>query len=267
VVGFIPVQLKEGAQTNRGADAIGIGWHMPDHYWALLSKLVWPVRDGVLLSKISEGQWAAGAIAAVAGVVLLIIGSGRLRLLVLWAALALAPFSIWLLPIAPARYVYMAAIPFAIMVSWGAVSAYDGARASFVGRRVAASPALSRAVLGLVTAALLVAAGLAASETAERNRAYAAGTEPYRILAQELPAAVPAIPSNGRVIIYYGIWDGYAVWSDAVVQTIYRDRSLTVVNLTAAQVEAGGPPVRSNDRVVFYTDKGFIAPVRSSATR
>ena len=78
---------------------------------------------------------------------------------------------------------------------------------------------------------------------------------------------MPAIPSNGRVIIYYGIWDGYAVWSDAVVQTIYRDRSLTVVNLTAAQVEAGGPPVRPNDRVVFYTDKGFIAPVRSSSTR
>jgi hypothetical protein len=247
--------------------AIGFGGQMPQHFWALTSKLVLPSFDSISFSEIRPEQWIAGAAAMAVLALALVWGSNRLRFLVLWVALGIAPFTIWLNPIAPARYVYMAAVPFAVIASWAAVSVFEWLRSSspglFVSRKAATSTVVVSALLILV--AFLGSVG--ASMTRERDRAFANDTEPYRILADGLKASAPQVPKGSRIVIYYGIWNGLTIWPNAVAKTIYKDRSVVVVNVPRGQVETGGPGRDPKDVVLFYTGKGFIraAPVTSAS--
>jgi len=105
--------------------------------------------------------------------------------------------------------------------------------------------------------------------TVDRNAAFARDSETYRILARGLPEALPAIPEHSRVVIYYGIWTGFYVWPDAVIQTTYRDRTLSILNVPRGQVEAASPRRRPTDMIVYYTGNGFIAaaPLRQATTQ
>jgi hypothetical protein len=240
---------------------VAIGWHIFREGWALTAKLVLPIADGITLEKILPLQWAAGAVAAVTALFLLATGSRRAMFLVAWVALGLAPFTLWTAPIAPARYVYMAAVPFALLASWGFVTA-----ARYIARWGATGPAprrLAVGVAGVAAAAVIVAGGaFSAVETIDRNEAFAREAEPYRILAQGLPKELPAVPSYSRLVLYYGVWDGSVLWQDAVVQTVYRDRTLRTTNIGRDDTDSFALPALYNDVAVYYTERGFIAPAR-----
>lgn len=244
----------------------GLGTHAFRNYWALASRLVLPTSDGISLAEVQPAQWAAGAAAAVGALWLAAIGSWRIRFLVLWALLGLAPFSFWIEPIAPARYVYVAAVPFAVLCAWllvGAGEALLGGRswrlASFrrVGPYVIATPA---AVL------LFASAFVAASETRARNAAFAAETEQYRVLAQELPKVLPNLPEGATLVAYYGVWDSLVVWPTSVIRTVYRDPTLKFVNVPPERVNTSSPYLRPNDRAVFFTGSNFLAPEMPAVT-
>jgi hypothetical protein len=190
-----------------------------------------------------------------------------LRFLVLWTLLALSPFTIWRTPIAPARYVFMAAVPFAIIAAWLLVSIGGAVLRSrpwvrwFAPRRT-----LSLVAVGLVLAAFGLLGGMFTSMTIDRNNTFARESEPYRVLAEDMPKAVPVLPKGSRVVIYYGVWTGLPIWPEAVLRTVYHDPTLSVVNVPRRQVEAGTPLRGSKDTVVYYTGSGFIvsAPLREA---
>jgi hypothetical protein len=240
-------------------DEIGLGWHVFREYWALISKLVLPISDGVTLGSILEVQWAAGAIAAACGLVGLALGSWRAWFLVGWLTAALTPFTLWEAPIAPARYVYMAAIPFSIVLSWFVLAVL---RAMSCSRPLAwASRAgLAPAGYALATAGIVAVLALSAVETMDRNEVFGRSAEPYRALAEDLPQVVPEVAPGSRFIIYYGVWDGSVVWQDAVVQTIYRERSLKTLNIDAARTDTNVIAPQAKDVVLFYSERGFIQP-------
>jgi hypothetical protein len=264
---LLPVQFIFGTGSDPGFNAISFGLHMPTHLWALTSKLVLPLRDGVGFSMIPDASWAAGAIAGSLSLAVLLFGSARLRFLVIWVLLALAPFTIWKTPIAPARYVYMAAVPFAILASWAIVGSAERLMATRPWQRLVQPRLVLRLGAGAVAAVTIaLLAGVFSSMTINRNAAFARDSETYRILADGLPQALPTVPKNSRVVIYYGIWTGLQIWPDAVVRTVYHDPTLSVLNVPRAQVEAGFTRRSPRDLIVYYTGNGFIAaaPLRQA---
>jgi hypothetical protein len=122
------------------------------------------------------------------------------------------------------------------------------------------------AVAGSVAVSIALFAGVFSSMTIHRNEAFARDAETYRILADGLPQALPTIPKNSRVVIYYGIWTGLQIWPDAVVRTVYHDPTLSVLNVARGQVEAGLTRRTQRDLIVYYTGNGFIAaaPLRQA---
>jgi hypothetical protein len=256
---FLPLNYLLAADSH--SEVVRFGGHVPRQAWALVSKLVLPIQDGTGHEDILDAQWVAGAAAIALAAVFLIAGSARLRILVVWMACALAPFSLWLVPIAPPRYVYLAAMPLAITVSWAAVTILTPLLA--LRPRL---PALGAVPAGLALAALLVAAAAlpAGGVTAQRNAAYGRQAEPYRELAQGLPAALRDVPKGGRIIIYYGVWKGFVFWPEAVLRTVYKDPALKVLNLDYDAASSATLPIRKDDRVVYYTPRGFIAAPAST---
>ena len=61
---------------------------------------------------------------------MLLIGSWKMRFLAAGTALALAPFTLWNIEWISPRYVYMAAIPYSVLLAWLVVTAIDALRAS-----------------------------------------------------------------------------------------------------------------------------------------
>ena len=238
---------------------IGIGWHILREYWALVAKLVLPVRDGVSLEAILSVQWAAGAIAIAVALASAYFASWRGWFLVAWIAAALAPFTLWEAPIAPARYLYMAAVPFSVLLAWSTAAGVVALSRSGLMRRTAAL-GLAPAGYALIAVAVALVLIFSARETLERNDAFAASAEPYRALAEDLPRVLPDVPTGCRFVIYYGVWDGAVVWQDAVVQTIYRDRTLRTINIDSARTNSNVISPQPKDIVIFYTERGFILP-------
>ncbi len=247
---------------------IRLSWHMPQHFWALISKLVLPSHDSISFTDIQPEQWTAGAVAIAAMLFGLVWGSNRLRFLILWVFVGILPFTIWLTPLAPARYIYMAAVPFAVIVSWSAVALAEWLLSTRPGLRLARSGAASLAAVSALAVVLVFLGSIGASMTRDRDRTFADDTQPYRILAQGLKSSAPQVPRGSRIVIYYGIWNGLSVWPDAVAKTIYKDRTVHVVNVPRGQVESGGPGRDAKDIVLFYTGKGFIraAPAKAATT-
>jgi hypothetical protein len=263
---LIPLQFA--SEKDPAFSLTRFGWHMPEHFWALMAKLVLPVQDGIAFANISEAQWVAGA-AGIAGLTLmLVLGSDRLRFLAGWVVLGLAPFTLWVMPIAPARYVYMGAVPFAVIAAWALVALAEAAVTSRFGRWARRSRTTSLLAVGSAAVALVFLGSIGASVTIQRDEVYARDTESYRVLAKGLKSAAPTVPQGARIVIYYGIWTGLAVWPDAVAETIYRDKTVHVVNVPRGQVESYNPRRGPKDVVLFYTGKGFIraADLQTSST-
>lgn len=256
----IALQVLVAPAEAPGSHEYGLGTHVFRNYWALASRLVLPTSDGITLAEVQSAQWAAGAAAAVGALWLAVMGSWRVRFLVFWALVGLAPFSLWIEPIAPARYVYVAAVPFAVLCAWLLVGAGE-ALWGLGFRRFASSQRVVPYLIAAPAAVLIFAlAFVAASETRARNAAFAAETEQYRILAQELPKVLPTLPEGATVVVYYGVWDSLVVWPTSVIRTVYKDPTLKFVNVPSERVNTFSPFLRTNDRAVFFTGSNFLAP-------
>ncbi|HLF78006.1 MAG TPA: hypothetical protein VJB57_11020 [Dehalococcoidia bacterium] len=258
---LIPLQFMYTSDDEPRLADYTLGSHVFGQAWALTSQLALPITNGAPMSQsfasMDALQWVAGALAIAAGAVLLLIGSWRMRFLVVWAGLGIAPFTLWDVPYTAPRYVYFAAAPFAIAVSWLAYGAWQQVAPRLRFQSLQAVPVATIAV------ALAVVGGFASME---RNETWERTTEPYRQLATSLKQAVPEVESGSRIIIYYGVWDGFTLWPDAVVQTIYKDPSLDAVNIPRQFSEDDGPRRRANDIVVYYTDGRFITVPYSAAS-
>jgi hypothetical protein len=258
---LIPLQFMYTSDDEpRLADYV-LGTHVLGQVWALTSQLTLPITNGAPMSQsfasLDMLQWVAGALAIAGGAVLLIIGSWRMRFLIVWAGLALAPFTLWDLPFTAPRYVYFAAAPFAIVVSWLAYAAWQQIAPVLRFQWLQALPVAIAAIVFAVAGGLM---------NLERNQTWAQTTEPYRQLATSLKQAVPEVEPGSRFIIYYGVWGGFTLWPDVVVQTIYQDPTLDAVNIPRQFSEDDGPRRRANDIVVYYTDGRFITVPYSAAS-
>jgi hypothetical protein len=231
------------------------GGHIIDQVWALTSQLVLPLNGGGPMAKGFSSfdilEWSAGALAIICGLALVLVGSGRLRFLALWIGLSLAPFSLWGLAATSPRYVYLAAAPFAILVAWLAVAAWQVAET-----RMPKAGRLGLLWLGAVAVAGFIFVGSQA--TIARNQQWSNATEPYRVLAEGLKAAHPQLQPGSRVVIYYGIWNGFSRWPDAAVQTIYGDQSLEVVNVSRQFSDLDSSGRGKTDVVLYFADGKFI---------
>jgi hypothetical protein len=260
-VALVPLQFMFTADDEPRLQDYGLGLHMLGQAWALASQLTLPLNAGEPMSQsfgvMGPVQWAAGAIAIAAGAMLFLAGSARARFLIVWAGLALAPFTLWDVPYTAPRYVYMAGMPFAVLVSWlGCMGV----------RALAGTPALRRPAYaaGAIAVAVLVVAGSAGH--VRRNQGWQETTEPYRVLATGLKEALPEVESHSRIILYYGVWDGFPMWPDAVVRTIYRDATLDAMNVPRQFAEEDAGRRRANDVVVFYNQGQFIVVPGSVAS-
>ncbi len=258
---LVPLQFMYTRDDEPRLATYTFGSHIIDQTWALSSQLVLPIKGGPPMSEafasLDALQWAAGALTILAAAVLLLVGSSRMRFLVIWGGLALAPFTLWAVPYTAPRYVYMTAVPFAIVVAWLAYAAWQ-----------ALAPKLSTARLRLVPVAVAATALVVLGSFAniERNDTWQKATDPYRVLATGLKQSLPTVPPHSRLIIYYGVWDGFNAWPNAVVRTIYKDPTLDAINVPAKASEDSNQPRRANDIVVFYADGHFISVPYSAAS-
>ncbi|HEX5369243.1 MAG TPA: hypothetical protein VFY10_07495 [Dehalococcoidia bacterium] len=211
--------------------------------WALTSQLVLPLARSnpmdVPLSRISDAQWAGGALAIAAGVALLIFGTWRMRLLVVWLAAALSPFVLWDIKVESPRYVYMAGIPLAIIV--GILTTEALARLK--------RPYLRITATGFVVAALAVMSVVGVYVTNQRNNDFERSARPYHVLATGLKQELPDLPHGARVVIHDGVWNAFWVWPQVTVQAEYRDTSLRVVSVPP---NFAAPPPQPGDIQVYY---------------
>ena len=249
-----PLQIEYGITEEPRLMFYGFGPHVLTQTWVLASQLVMPLTPAnpfdILQRDIPTVQWTAGAVAIAGGAIALVLGSRWLKLLVIWCGLGLAPFTLWDLSYTSPRYVYMAAVPFAIILSWGVGSLVPELL------RLARPLPVRGMAAGVMTGVLAVGVFLSFGAVRERDSVWTAQTEKYRPLAEGLQAAVKEPKPGSRLVIYYGNWPDF--WSSAVVQTIYGDRSLRVVSVPGKQMDTTVPRLRPNDIVLYYFEDRFV---------
>jgi hypothetical protein len=227
----------------------------------MVSQLVLPISTttpiDLYLYRIVPLQWAAGMAGIVAGCILFLAGSARMRFLLVWLALSLSPFALWGINYTSPRYVYMAALPYAIILAWVVVTLVSQVQLNQV--------VVRRAAMGLASIALAAGVFFAARTVIDRNDAWGAQALSYGLLVEDLQEALPTVPANSRIVIYYSPWPDF--WSTSVVQSIYGDPSIRVVNVRRNRVESGLPIRRPNDVVLFYTGERFISLAPAVTTR
>jgi hypothetical protein len=250
-----PLQLEYGVADEPRLLFFGVGPHVLTQTWAITSQLVLPLTDAspidLLIRDIPTVQWVAGALAIAGGALALVFGSRWLKLLVIWTALAIAPFTLWDLNYTSPRYVYMAAVPYSIILSWAVCEVVRLAVAALHFRPLQAL-ALAATVAG-VAAACVISWGVVQARDAQ----WTAQTAKYAPLADNLKLALKEPPKNGgRVIIYYGYWPDF--WASAVARTVYGDKKLFVVNVPGKVADTNFPRVRPNDVVLYYLQDHFV---------
>ena len=244
VATLLPLQFMFTPDDEPRLAVYGFGEHMLPQAWSLLSQLALPLASpnpmDVPEVLITDVQWAAGAVlAAVLGLCLL-FGSGRVRVLVLWIAASIAPFTLWNIDNVAPRYVYLAAAPFAILVATLVQTVVDRVHFRAIQLSLAGS-----AVVGLVALSLF-----GYVQTQNRDGQWERATDDYRVLAHGLQAVKEDVPSGSRIVVMDGPWLPYWYWPVATVRTIYRDPTLW-----ATSVPPGWPVERlPNDIVVFHSD-------------
>lgn len=251
-VALIPMQFTNNINDEPRLSAYSFGPHVVSRFWALASQLVLPISPSepfdLVLSSIEPEQWGAGLLAIVAGGLLFLVGSRTSRFLVLWTALALAPFTLWDLSYTSPRYVYMAAVPYSVVLSWAVVAVLSFAvrgAASWKPRLPVAPVLTGAAAFGL--AFVLFIAG---QSVLDRNDAWGRETEKYGLLADGFRRDLPDVPHGSRIIILYGPWPDF--WATSLAQTIYGDRSLRVVSVPPERVDGPRPALKSNDLVLYF---------------
>ena len=250
-----PLQLKYGVSDEPRLLFFGVGPHVITQTWAITSQLVLPLTDAspidLLIRDIPTVQWIAGAVAIAGGALALAFGSRWLKLLVIWTALGVAPFTLWDLNYTSPRYVYMAAVPFSIIFAWGTTEVVR-----FVVHVLRFRPVQALALAGTF-AAIAIACVISWQTVQERDATWTAETAKYKPLADNLKIALKDPPKNGgRVVIYYGYWPDF--WASAVARTIYGDKKLYVVNVPGKVADTNFPRVRPNDVVLYYLQDHFV---------
>jgi hypothetical protein len=288
VILLLPLQFQNTLNDEPRLTSYGLGLHMLTQAWALTSHLVLPLATAepldVFLHSIPRIQWAAGALAIGAGVVLFLFGSRTMKFLLVWTALALAPFTLWGLQHTAPRYVYMAALPYSIILSWLIVALLSsvvqelkrrvmsvditGGEEEVIWLRGPRIRRLAWRFVGGTIGASLIAAALAlgyasSTEVMARNESWSDETVRYGLLRESLLEALPDVPENSRIIIYYGGWVDF--WASSVVQAIYEDRSIKVINVKGDRVDSDWPPRKANDLVVYFLGDRFVAVEPPSA--
>ncbi len=248
----IPPQFANTLNDEPRLTLYGLGPHVVTQAWVLASQLVLPLASAkpidVMLASVPPEQWGAGLAAIVAAIVLLIAGSRLVRFLVIWAALALAPFTLWNLPYTTPRYVYLAAIPFAILLAWIAVKLVSLV-VELTSRPAVAPRALRLAAAGAGLVAVVLLFQLSSGTTRARNAVWGNETAKYGVLARQLEKEVPELPSGSRVVVFYADWPQF--WASSTARSVYGDRSIVVVGIPHERIER--PPIIVGPKdVVFY---------------
>jgi hypothetical protein len=258
---LLPLQFENTLNDEPRLATYEFGPHVVTQVWAMVSQLVLPISTttpiDLYLYRIVPLQWAAGLAGIVAGCILFLAGSARMRFLLVWLALSLSPFALWGINYTSPRYVYMAALPYAIILAWVVVTLVAQAQLRQV--------PLQRAAIGIASLALAAGMFFAARTVIDRNDAWGAQALSYGLLVEDLQEALPTVPANSRIVIYYSPWPDF--WSTSVVQSIYGDPSIRVVNVRRNRVESGLPIRRPNDVVLFYTGERFISLTPTVTTR
>jgi hypothetical protein len=256
---LLPLQFANTLNDEPRLSTYGLGPHMVTQAWALLGQLALPLTAAhpvdIFLHDIPAAQWAAGLVALAAGAVLFVAGSSRMRLLLVWTALALAPFTLWGVQYTSPRYVYMAALPYSIVLSWLTVQALSVRLPSI---------AYQTALQVAAGSALVAFAFVAGTAVLERNEEWSVETAKYGLLTESLQEALDDVPPGTRVVIYYGNW--FDFWATSVAQSIYADRSIRVINVKRDRVDSGFPLRRSSDLVLYFVG-GRLVPVVPDTAR
>jgi hypothetical protein len=256
VLVLLPLQLEYTMNDEPRLTSYGLGPHVIDQIWALVSHLVFPLATPVTievdLARIPAIQSSVGLVAFAIGGVLFVLGSRPLKLLLVWIALALAPFTLWGVQYMAPRYVYMAALPYAIVLSWLSVTAIRAGLKLRLGRF---EPV--RNMLKLLAPLVLVGLVFISSQALlDRNERWSRQTERYGLLRESLLDALPDVPPHTRIIIYYGGW--FDFWASSLVQGVYQDKTIKVINVNPNRVDSGWPPRLPNDRVVYFLGDRFV---------
>ena len=259
---IVPLQFEYTIDDEARLTQYGFGPHILTSVWVLASQLSLPLAAGspvaVMIHLVSPVQWAAGLVTLAACAILFLTGSRQARFLVLWLAFSFAPFALWEPQNISPRYVYLAAMPFAILVSWVGVTAV-----SSLMRLIPASlPGKSaRAVLALAAATAVLYGSLISIQAVEnRNAAWSRETARYGVLRAALEKEFPTLPDGTRVIVFYGEWPDF--WASSVARAIYGDRSLWVTSIPRARVDQVQLIAGGNDLVVYLL-RDRLMPVNS----
>jgi hypothetical protein len=258
VVLLVPLQLANTLDDEPRLAYYGIGPHVVTQTWALASQLVLPLAEpataDTLIASITTVQWAAGLAAVLIGSFLVVVGSARMRFLLLWAAFGLAPFALWDVLYTSPRYVYVAAAPYAICVSWMCVSMVRSV-IEVVGAGRLRLVGLSAGMAG-IAALLLLGVMTSANATRERNEAWGRNAAYYEILAKGLEAARDRDPEVSRIVLA-GPWPQF--WASAVAQTVYGDESIQVRVIRGARAELGTIRLQKEDAAFYVEDEQLIS--------
>jgi hypothetical protein len=133
----------------------------------------------------------AGSAVALLALVALVRGPRLARVAVLFLGLALVPYAPLHWALAP-RYVYLAAIPFAMVA---------GLLAAQVGAAGRALTPLAPAALGVLAAGAIA---LHAWQSVEQNASFKAETDDYRELVVALEERFPDLPESDKVYVRGG---------------------------------------------------------------
>jgi hypothetical protein len=260
---IVPLQFTYTIDDEMRLNDYGIGVHMVESFWVSASQLTLPLAEGgpmdVFLHRFHTLQWAAGVTTLAALAWFLLFGSRMTRFLALWCIVAILPFALWKpMNISP-RYVYFAAMPFAILVAWACASVLNGIAA--LTSRPGWWPRLARVAGGAVAlpvAVLLLVTAVRSTET--RNQSWSGEVARYGVLRDALEDLEPP-PKGSRIVIFYGgTWTDF--WATAVARSVYGDPTLQTVTVLRRNVEY---PFASqvNDHVLYMLgDRLLPATVR-----
>jgi hypothetical protein len=228
--------------------------------WALMSQLVLPLAEAkpidVMFASMPEAQWGAGLAAAAAGLIAFLAGSMKLRFYLLWLGCALAPFTLWELNQAGPRYVYLAALPFAIVLAWCVVG-LGASLAASMSRLPPLARAFARPVSGLAIAACFIASLVfCGREIQARNGAWTRQVANYGVLADGLQAELPEPKPGTRIVILNGQWTNF--WATATARAIYGERNLSVIVVLPEHVSLPRPAPTERDILLRFTGSEFV---------
>jgi hypothetical protein len=111
----------------------------------------------------------------------------------------------------------------------------------------------------------MLGVGFASSnQVLARNESWGDEAVRYGLLRESLLEALPDVPENSRIIIYYGGWVDF--WASSLVQSVYEDRSIKVINVGPDRVDTDWPPRRAGDLVLYFLGDRFVSVAPRAAS-